>query len=638
MCGIVGLWGALPGKEDIIRKGCRRLRHRGPDSDGYWEDQDAGLALGHVRLAILDLTDAGHQPMVSACGRYVLILNGEVYNHLDMRVALESQGHAPAWRGHSDTETVLAGFAAWGIQKTLQAATGMFAMALWDRQERTLTLMRDRMGEKPLYMGFVAGNFVFASELKALTDIPDFDKRPDRKALSLLVRHNYIPAPYSIYSAIRKLGPGCWIQLSEEQRQHATLPVSQHYWSALEVAQQARARPLSFGTDGEAVDALESVLTTAVKGQMISDVDLGAFLSGGIDSSIVVALMQKNNAQAVKTFSIGFDEPAYNEAEHAKAVAGHLGTDHTELYVSSADALAVVPGLAGIYDEPFADSSQIPTILVTRMARRHVTVALSGDGGDELFGGYSRYFRAKQWWDKRESIPGLLRMPMAAAAGAGGGLMRAGRRREQFQKLAQVLAADHAGTFYQQFVSYWNDPAQVVIGADVPDTLFDDPSDDAIFERMMLLDALTYLPDDILVKVDRAAMASSLETRVPMIDHRVFEFAQRLPRDYKIRDGQGKWLLRQLLYRHVPRQMIDRPKKGFSVPLAVWLRGPLKDWAAALLDPARLRQQGLFHAEPVERKWREHQSGARDWSTHLWSIIMTQAWLETNQVPAMGHP
>ncbi len=638
MCGIVGLWGPLPDKEDIIRKGCHRLRHRGPDSEGYWEDQGAGLALGHVRLAILDLTAAGHQPMVSACGRYVLILNGEIYNHLDMRTLLEGQGHAPVWRGHSDTETVLAGFAAWGVQKTLQAATGMFAIALWDRQERTLTLMRDRMGEKPLYMGFVAGNFVFASELKGLTDIPGFDKRPDRKALSLLVRHNYIPAPYSIYSAIRKLAPGCWVQLSEEQRQHATLPVPQHYWSAQEVADHARTDPLSFGTDAEAVDALESVLGTAVKGQMISDVDLGAFLSGGIDSSVVVALMQKSNAQAVKTFSIGFDEPAFNEAEHAKAVAGHLGTEHTELYVSSADALAVVPGLAGIYDEPFADSSQIPTILVTRMARRHVTVALSGDGGDELFGGYSRYFRARQWWDKRESMPGLLRMPMAAAAGVGAKLCGVGRRQDQFQKLAQVLRAEHAGTFYQQFVSYWNDPSQVVIGVELPSTPFDESSGDAIFERMMLLDALTYLPDDILVKVDRAAMASSLETRVPMIDHHVFEFAQRLPRNYKIRDGQGKWLLRQLLYRHVPRQMIDRPKKGFSVPLAVWLRGPLKDWAAALLDPAALRQQGLFHAEPIERKWREHQSGTHDWSTHLWSIIMTQAWLEHGQAPDPGQP
>ncbi|SHH05032.1 asparagine synthase (glutamine-hydrolyzing) [Pollutimonas bauzanensis] len=637
MCGIVGIWGALPDKRAVVGAGCRSLRHRGPDSEGYWEDQQAGLALGHVRLAILDLTEAGHQPMISACGRYALVLNGEIYNHLELRADLQAQGHAPAWRGHSDTETILAGFAAWGVQSTLQAAVGMFAMALWDRQERTLTLMRDRMGEKPLYMGFVAGNFVFASELKALTGIPGFNKEPDRKALSLLVRHNYIPAPFSIYSAIRKLEPGSWLQLSQEQRQHGALPLAQRYWSAREVARQARGNSLSFGSDGEAVQALETVLASAVKGQMISDVDLGAFLSGGIDSSIVVALMQKDNAQAVKTFSIGFNEPAYNEAEHAKAVAAHLGTDHTELYVSAGDALAVVPGLGGLYDEPFADSSQIPTILVTRMARRHVTVALSGDGGDELFGGYSRYFRASRWWDKRASIPAPLRGPMAAAARLGAGWLAAGRAGEQFDKLAQVLAADHSGKFYQQFVSYWKDPAQVVIGADIPATAFDEPSDDAIFERMMLLDALTYLPDDILVKVDRAAMAASLETRVPMIDHRVFEFAQRLPRDYKIRDGQGKWLLRQLLYKHVPRQMVDRPKKGFSVPLAAWLRGPLRDWAAALLDPARLRQQGLFHAEPIVRKWQEHQAGKRDWSTHLWSILMTQAWLEHNSAAGAGH-
>ncbi len=630
MCGIVGVWGALPGKRGLVGQACRSLRHRGPDSEGYWEDQSAGLALGHVRLAILDLTQAGHQPMVSACGRYVLVLNGEIYNHLEMRAALEAEGHAPAWRGHSDTETVLAGFVAWGFQKTLQAAVGMFAIALWDRQERTLTLMRDRMGEKPLYMGFVAGNFVFASELKALTGIPGFDKETDRQALSLLVRHNYIPAPFSIYRAIRKLAPGSWLQVSEEQCRRASLPEPRHYWSARDVARQARANRLSFGSDSDAVDALETVLTTAVKGQMISDVSLGAFLSGGIDSSIVAALMQKDSAQAVKTFSIGFNDPAYNEAEHAKAVAAHLGTEHTELYVDSSDALAVVPGLGGLYDEPFADSSQIPTILVARMARRDVTVALSGDGGDELFGGYSRYLRAKRWWDKRESIPAFLRGPMAAGARMGAGMLGAGRAREQAEKLAQVLAADHSGQFYRQFVSYWKDPAQVVIGADAPATPFDEPSDDAIFDRMMLLDTLTYLPDDILVKVDRAAMASSLETRVPMIDHRVFEFAQRLPGDYKMRDGQGKWLLRQLLYRHVPRAMVDRPKKGFSVPLAVWLRGPLKDWASALLDPARLRRQGLFHAEPVMRKWQEHQAGAHDWSTYLWSILMTQAWLEHN--------
>jgi asparagine synthase (glutamine-hydrolysing) len=618
----------MPDKQAAIGRGCRSMRHRGPDSEGYWEDETAGLALGHVRLAILDLTAAGHQPMASACQRYILVLNGELYNHLSLRTALEKEARAPDWRGHSDTETVLACFAAWGIEKTLQACTGMFAMALWDRQQRELTLMRDRMGEKPLYAGYAGGNFVFASELKALAGMPGFGAELDRRALSLLVRHNYIPAPYSIYQGISKLAPGTWLTLSEGMCRQGVLPEARPYWSAQQVAQQARHHPLSFDSDQQAVDALESVLTSAVKGQMISDVALGAFLSGGIDSSVVVALMQKKNAQPVRTFSIGFSDPSFNEAEHAKAVAGHLGTAHTELYVSPDDALAVVPGLSSLYDEPFADSSQIPTVLVTRMARRDVTVALSGDGGDELFGGYSRYFRAAGWWDKRQSLPGVLRGPLGMAARAGARLLPDGHARDRFEKLGDVIAAQHPGAFYREFVSYWKDPAQVVIGADVPSTPFDVEADAALFERMMLLDALTYLPDDILVKVDRAAMAASLETRVPMIDHRVFEFAQRLPRNYKVREGQGKWLLRQLLYRHVPRELVDRPKKGFSVPLAAWLRGPLKDWAAALLDPVRLRQDGLFHTEPILRKWREHQAGTRDWSTHLWSILMTQAWLE----------
>ncbi|NYT62746.1 asparagine synthase (glutamine-hydrolyzing) [Alcaligenaceae bacterium] len=638
MCGIIGVWGSLAGKQELIKGGCRRMRHRGPDSEGYWEDAESGMALGHVRLAILDLTEAGHQPMLSACGRYVLVLNGEIYNHLELRETLRVQGSAPAWRGHSDTETLLAGFAAWGMEKTLQAAVGMFALGLWDRQERSLSVARDRMGEKPLYIGFVGGNFVFASELKALTAIPGFDHEPDRRALSLLLRHNYIPAPFSIYSQISKLAPGSWVSLSAAHLAQALTPEAQYYWSARQVAQQAGGRPLLFDSDGEAVDALENVLALAVKGQMISDVDLGAFLSGGIDSSVVAALMQKNNAQAVKTFSIGFDDPAYNEAEHAKAVAAHLGTQHTELYVSASDALAVVPGLARLYDEPFADSSQIPTVLVTRMARRNVTVALSGDGGDELFGGYSRYFRAQAWWGKRESVPPVLRGLMAPAARLGAGLLVAGHTRDRVEKLAEVLAARHPGQFYRQFVSYWKDPAQAVIGADMPATPFDEPLGAGIFESMMLLDVLTYLPDDILVKVDRAAMAASLETRVPMIDHRVFEFSQRLSRHYKIRDGQGKWLLRQLLYRYVPRAMVDRPKKGFSVPLATWLRGPLKEWAAALLDPVRLGQQGLFHAEPIVRKWQEHQSGKHDWSTHLWSILMTQAWLDENKASRVRQP
>ncbi len=628
MCGIVGIWGSLTDKQAAVQAGCRRIHHRGPDSEGYWEDEGAGLALGHVRLAVQDLSPAGHQPMVSACGRYVLVLNGEIYNHLALRSLLDKQGKAPAWRGHSDTETILAGFAAWGIEQTLQAATGMFAMALWDRQARTLTLMRDRMGEKPLYWGYAGGNLVFASELKAVAGMPGFERELDQRALALLLRHNYIPAPYSIYRSMSKLEPGTWLQMSEAQCRGGARPAAQRYWMAMPPADEPM---LDFGSDEQAVDALESVLMQSVKGQMLSDVALGAFLSGGIDSSLIVALMQKNNDQAVRTFSIGFDDPAYNEAEHAKAVARHLGTSHTELYVGADEALAVVPQLAGLYDEPFADSSQIPTVLVTRMARRHVTVALSGDGGDELFGGYSRYFRAQAWWRKREAVPGALRRPMALAARASAAVLPAGPVRDQFGKLSDVLTAPHAGSFYRQFVSYWRDPAQALPGAVLPQTAFDEASAQrGLFARMTLLDAVTYLPDDILVKVDRAAMASSLETRVPMLDQHVFEFARRLPLDYKIRDGKGKWLLRQLLYRHVPREMVDRPKKGFSVPMAAWLRGPLKDWGAALLEPSRMRREGVFQPDAIWRKWQEHQSGKRDWSTHLWSILMTQAWLEHN--------
>lgn len=638
MCGIIGIWGGLADKQSAIEEGCRRMRHRGPDSNGYWADDQAGLALGHVRLAIQDLTEAGHQPMVSACGRYVLVLNGEIYNHLDLRVRLEAQAQAPAWRGHSDTETILACLAAWGVQDTLQAAAGMFALALWDRQARRLTLARDRMGEKPLYMGYAAGSLVFASELKAIANLPGFNRQVDRRALSLLMRHNYIPAPFSIYQGIGKLLPGTWLELSEHDLRQGALPAPQTYWSARQVNQQAQENPLSFESDRQAVDALESVLGQAVKGQMISDVALGAFLSGGVDSSMVVALMQNHSAQAVRTFSIGFDDPAFNEAEYAKAVAAHLGTVHTELYVSAADALDVVPSLPELYDEPFADSSQIPTTLVARMTRKHVTVALSGDGGDELFGGYSRYVRAQRWWSRRQAVPAALRGPLGALARAGAGMLPSGYQREQFDKLADVLGAGHEGAFYRQFVSYWKDPAQAVIGAELPATPFDEPSSLGLFERMMLLDALTYLPDDILVKVDRAAMATSLETRVPMLDHRVFEFAQRLPSAYKRRNGQGKWLLRQVLYRHVPSEMIDRPKKGFSVPMAAWLRGPLKDWGAALLDPARLKRDGLFHAEHIVQKWSEHQSGKRDWSTHLWSVLMTQAWLDQTAATPEARP
>ncbi len=637
MCGIVGIWGPLQDKAQVLADSCRRIRHRGPDSQGLWEDPAADLALAHVRLAILDLTEAGHQPMVSACGRYVLVLNGEIYNHMALRERLEQAGQAPDWRGHSDTETVLAGFAALGVEATLQAAVGMYAIALWDRQRRTLTLARDRMGEKPLYYGYSGANFVFASELKGLMPIPGFGRELSRAALASLMRHNYIPAPQSIYEGIAKLPPGTWLEISEADMRGRRLAQPRVYWSALQAADQGLQAPRSFGSDAQAADALEALLSQAVGGQMLSDVSLGAFLSGGIDSSTIVALMQAQSRQPVRTFAIGFHEKGYNEAEHAKAVARHLGTEHTELYVTADDALAVVPTLADMYDEPFADSSQIPTSLVTRMARQHVTVALSGDGGDELFGGYSRYFRVRDWWRQCERVPGPARHALGALLGASGALPGRGAWRGKVAKFGEMLRADTRGDFYRLFVSYWGDPGRVVKGGVEPPSLFEQPMDGTAFDVMMKLDAVTYLPDDILVKVDRAAMAVSLETRVPLLDHRVYEFAWQLPFEYKVRGNTGKWLLRQVLYRHVPQSLVDRPKRGFAVPLAGWLRGPLRDWAEALLDPARLRQEGWFEPEPIVRKWREHVSGHRNWDSRLWGVLMMQAWLDRYHAGMAGE-
>src|SRR5690606_16635848 len=492
----------------------------------------AGLALGHVRLAVIDVSAAGSQPMTSACGRFVLVLNGEIYNHLDLRDALEAEGRAPSWRGHSDTETLLACFAAWGVERTLDASIGMFAIALWDREDGTLSLMRDRMGEKPLYAGFIGKNFVFASELKALERIPGLDTRPDPRALSLLLRHNYIPAPWSIYPQITKVSPGCWLQLRDNQRRLGEMPVQRSYWSANAREQQPEAVGEAYASAELAVDALEVVLGAAVRRQMIADVPLGAFLSGGVDSSLAVALMQKHSQRPVKTFSIGFEDERYNEAPYAAAVARHLGTDHSEHTVSDRDALNAVPMLAHVYDEPFADSSQIPTMLVTRMARSHVTVALSGDGGDELCGGYSRYFRTAQWWKRREQLPVWMRKPAAASLHGVAGMLPQSRRRDHLQKLATLLGAPHAGLFYREFLTYWRDPAEVLVNPHLPLTVFDEAPETDLFETMMRLDVNTYLPDDILVKVDRAAMAVSLETRVPMLDHHVHDFARALPPEY----------------------------------------------------------------------------------------------------------
>lgn len=644
MCGIVGFWqsgATLNGA--VLAVMTEAIRHRGPDADGHWFDANSGVALGHRRLAILDLTPTGAQPMLSHCGRYVIAFNGEVYNFAALRGELEEAGVTPAWRGHSDTEVMLTAIAAWGLEAALKKFVGMFAFALWDRETRTLSLARDRLGEKPLYYGWQDGIFLFGSELKALKAHPAFRAEIDRDALTLFLRHNTIPAPYSIYQDIHKLPPGTFLQLHIGQKD--VRPVA--YWSARSMA-EAGQRNLFRGSDAEAVTELERLLGQAVGGQMVADVPLGAFLSGGIDSTTVVALMQAQSARPVKTFTIGFNEAGYNEAEHAHAVARHLGTEHTELYVTPQDAMDVIPNLSAIYDEPFADSSQIPTFLVSRLARGHVTVSLSGDGGDELFGGYNRYFWARNLWRRLGWMPRPLRAALAgvlttlppaawnmAFQKLGQWLpprLRYANPGDKLHKAAEILAVRSPEEIYLGLVSHWKIPAQLVPGSHEPPILLTDPAHRADlpdFEhRMMVLDTVTYLPDDILTKVDRAAMAVSLETRVPLLDHRVVEFAWTLPLDMKIRHGQGKWLLRQVLYRHVPQALMDRPKMGFGVPIDHWLRGSLKAWAAALIEPGRLAREGFFDSAPIQRKWHEHQAGSRNWSYYLWDVLMFQAWIE----------
>lgn len=598
------------------------ISHRGPDTSCVWYDSESGFGFAHARLAVVDLSPAGHQPMHSLCGRYVIVFNGEIYNHLDLRNDLECSGEAKFWRGSSDTETLLACFNSWGLERTLQAAVGMFALALWDKEEQVLTLARDRLGEKPLYWGWSGDTLLFGSELKALKSHPAFNSVVDRNSLALFLRYNYIPAPYSIYQGIEKLPAGSWVQIRRGQTRNKVNPKS--YWSFSQIVAEGLENPLSGSTD-EAVECLERQLTLSISGQMLSDVPLGAFLSGGVDSSTIVALMQKQCSNPVRTFTIGFEEVGYNEAEHARAVAKHLGTDHTELYVRPEDVLAAIPKLPHVYCEPFADSSQIPTYLVSQLAKQHVTVALSGDAGDELFGGYNTYQFAPQIWKRISQFPLPLRK-LAAQVLSGLPLP------DKLCKLLDVLDAPSREYFYQSLVSHWKHPEQLVIGAHEPATLLTTPQawpvTDCFEHWMMAMDAQTYMADDILVKVDRAAMANSLETRVPMLDHRVVELAWRIPLSLKIRDGKGKWLLREVLYRHVPREMIERPKKGFSIPLASWLRGPLREWAESLLNRHRLQQEGYFQAAPISRKWQEHLSGKRDNSRLLWSVLMFQAWLE----------
>jgi asparagine synthase (glutamine-hydrolysing) len=652
MCGLAGFWGdssALNATESngILKSMSRAIAHRGPDGNGNWYDQRHGVGLCHTRLAVIDLSTAGHQPMVSATGRYVLTFNGEIYNHQSIRQQLESVSSSIAWRGHSDTETLLASFEQWGIEASVKRATGMFAFAVWDTQAGTLTLARDRLGEKPLYYGWQGVGsrrvFLFGSELKALQVHPEFKAAVDRKALALLMRHNYIPAPYSIFKGVHKLAPGTTLTLSARD----ATPVSIKYWSAIRAATSGTSSPFQ-GSQAEAIHALDAVLKKAVLDQMAADVPLGGFLSGGVDSSVVVALMQAQSKDSIKTFTIGFTEKNYDEAPHARAVARHLGTDHTELYVTASDALAIVPKLGALYDEPFADPSQIPTVLLSELAKQRVTVSLSGDGGDELFCGYTRYASTQKLWRWLSRLPQGLRHRLAKYLACSPFnevelLSRLAQKMshtnvnvfDRVQKGASLLLTNSIDDLYYSMVSHLPDPAQLVLGLSKGDVssafhITETAGTLSPMERMMALDLETYLPDDILVKVDRAAMSIGLETRVPFLDHQVVEFAWSLPLNLKSKSEQSKWVLKELLARYVPRDLIERPKKGFGVPLDTWLRGPLKAWADALLNETRLEKEGYFQARALRNKWDEHLSGRRNWSYHLWSALMFQSWLEHN--------
>ncbi len=629
MCGIAGFWApkattSRASLEAITTRMTDAISHRGPDASGVWARAKDGVALGHRRLSIIDLSPGGAQPMTSRDKRYVIVFNGEVYNFDELRKELDGP-----WRGHSDTEVVLESIAKWGVERAVTKFNGMFAFALWDREEHRLTLVRDRLGIKPLYWGKSNGTWLFASEPKALEAHPDFDSDVDRSALCAYMRFNCVPAPLSMWAGIQQLEPGCLVHLTESGSRIV------RYWSARNVAESGLKSPF-VGSPDDAVNALERHLQNAVQRRMVSDVPLGAFLSGGIDSSTVVALMQAASTNPVKTFSIGFHDEGYNEATHAAEVAAHLGTDHTELYVTPEQALDVVDDLANMYCEPFSDSSQIPTFLVSQLARQHVTVSLSGDGGDELFAGYNRHIFAPKVWNASSRVPlGLRKLANTAIDSVPSRTWdrvfdtmsisdKVRLPTEKLQKLSKVLPSTSSADMYARLASHW-EPMGVVIGGREsykPGT-FDHGS---FSEQMMLLDMENYLPNDILTKVDRASMAVSLEARVPLLDHEVVEFAWSLPLDVKLRDGKSKWVLREVLYRHVPKSLIERPKMGFGVPIDQWLRGPLKDWAYELIRPERLRNEGFFHPEPILRRWDEHQTKTRNWQHHLWDVLMFQSW------------
>jgi asparagine synthase (glutamine-hydrolysing) len=627
MCGFAGFLDAR-GRLDpndyrsIVQRMADTLVHRGPDDAGAWTDPAAGIAFGFRRLSILDLSQEGHQPMTSRSGRYVIVFNGEIYNHAEIRAKIESSGQV-AWRGHSDTEVLLEAIDRFGFERTLDDLNGMFAIAVWDREQKILNLARDRLGEKPLYYGSLDGMFLFGSELKSLRVHPSWTGKFDRHALALYMRHAYIPSPFSAYDGVRKLPPGCWLRVSADEK----VGEPRAYWSAVERA--TNVSPFD-GSREDARDELGRLLAESVGMRMVADVPVGSFLSGGIDSSIVTAAMQAAGNGRVKTFTIGFPDHAHDESRHAEIVARHIGSDHTTMQVSEAACQETLPDLQSTYDEPFADSSQIPTMVLSRLTRGHVTVALSGDGGDELFLGYSRYVRVPHQWQRVKRLPSPVRLAARhlsrASAGRGGSTFR------RLRKMAERWSPESPERLYRNAVSWWQDGDNIMPGIVPHETLFESPDTVAAIEplakRFALIDAVTYLPDDLLVKVDRASMATGLEVRAPLLDHRIAEFAWSLPEEMKIRNGQGKSLLRELLYSHVPRELVDRPKQGFEAPVGRWMREGLRDWAESLLSREALIKHGLLNVAVVRKRWAEHANGRRNWTYPLWTVLMLHAWLE----------
>lgn len=653
MCGIAGFLHTSFSPDDWNRtlfKMAESMRHRGPDDEGVWFDVNAGVGLAHRRLAIIDLSKEGHQPMVSDSGRYIIVYNGEVYNFQLLHKSLQNE--PIKWRGHSDTEVILAAIETWGLETALEGFVGMFAFALWDRKERILYLCRDRIGIKPLYYARIRNGVVFGSELRALKAHQEFDPTINRNALTLYLRYNCIPAPHCIYQNTWKLQPGHILKIHVDNlHENRELPKPVPYWSASNVVESGLRQPIRL-TANEAIERLEEMLRDAIRMRMIADVPLGCFLSGGIDSSTVTALMQSQSNRPIKTFTIGFKDIRYNEAQNAKAVARYLGTDHTEMYLSTDDAIDAIPYLPSLYDEPFSDSSQIPTFLLSKLTRQHVTVCLSGDGGDELFGGYNRHFLWQSIWQRTRWIPmylktfisiGLQKVSPLTWDRLSQSLMshfperfKLGMPGDRIHKLAEVIASESPESMYRILVSHWKEPERIVVNGSEPLTTSSNGHSNPNFldftHRMMYLDLISYLPNDILTKIDRASMGVSLEARVPLLDHRIVEFAWRLPLSMKVHNNQGKWILRQVLYKYVPKELVERPKMGFAIPLDAWLRGPLREWAELLLDERRLINEGFFDPAPIREKWEEHLSGRRNWQYDLWDVIMFQAWLEKEQI------